>query len=205
MPLPLIKTFKCCVNSQVSTPHQVFYTERSFTVTAFFSPHYPPSKLRIQVGLQLSVTFQGIFHFQLDNLSHFRSSFSFSFWVSLTSPCSLIRGLVWVCFGSYLFSLIIWVCFESISSLILVSFDSHLTLFWVLWVYLESQLSLFESFLSLFWVSFGSLLSLLWVSLHFQWVVLVNFFLFLLFLRSSSGLFNFHLSLLRAFWVILKD
>ena len=163
MPLPLIKTFKCCVNSPVSTPHQVFYTERSFTVTAFFSPDYPPSKLRIQVGLQLSVTFQGIF--QLDNLSHFRSSFSFSFWVSFTSPGSLILGLVWVCFGSYLFSLIIWVCFESISSLISVSFDSHLTLVWVLWVYLESQLSLF-------WVS----LSLFWVSFHFQWVVLVIFF-----------------------------
>ena len=169
MPLPLIKTFKCCVNSQVSTPHQVFYTERSFTVTAFFSPDYPPSKLRIQVGLQLSVTFQGIFQF--DNWSHFRSPFSFSFWVSFTSPCSLILGLVWVCFGSYLFSLIIWVCFESISSLILVSFDSHLTLFWVLWVYLESQLSLF-------WVFFESLLCLFWVSLGLFWVSFESLFIF---------------------------
>ena len=140
-----------------------FFIQRDLSLwQLFFSPDYPPSKLRIQVGLQLSVTFQGIFQF--DNLSHFRSSFSFSFWVSFTSPCSLILGLVWVCFGSYLFSLIIWVCFESISSLILVSFDSPLTLFWVLWVYLESQLSLFWVSLSLFWVSYVSLLSLFWVS-----------------------------------------
>ena len=144
-----------------------FFIQRDLSLwQLFLVPIIPPSKLRIQVGLQLSVTFQGIFQF--DNLSHFRSSFSFSFWVSFTSPCSLILGLVWVCFGSYLFSLIIWVCFESISSLILVSFDSHLTLFWVLWVYLESQLSLFwvffESLLCLFCVSFESLLGLFWVS-----------------------------------------